>query len=82
MQNYSKIINTPFITPQPIKVDSTKVSEKKESAYIDEYLNIKGQLTNKEKSKIKNMLEENIKDIDEDNLVQVPFCWWPHWGSK
>jgi hypothetical protein len=50
--------------------------------FLDEYLNIKGQLTNKEKSKIKNMLEENIKDIDEDNLVQVPFCWWPHWGSK
>ena len=48
--------------------------------FLNEYF--KDRLTKKEITKVKHMIEEEMKDTDEDNLLEVPYHWWPRWGGR
>lgn len=47
---------------------------------LNEYF--KDRLTKKEITKVKHMIEEDMKDTDEDNLLEVPYFWYPRWGGR
>lgn len=52
---------------------------------IEQFLNeyFKGRLTKEEIGKVKNIIEENIKYTDEvDDLLGIPYHWWPRWGGR
>lgn len=48
--------------------------------FLNEYF--KNRLTEKEIRRVEHMIEENMKDTDEDNLLEVPYYWWPRWGGR
>ena len=48
--------------------------------FLNEYF--KDSLTKKEIRKVQHMIEENMRDTDEDNLLEAPYYWWPRWGGR
>lgn len=48
--------------------------------FLNEYF--KDRLTKKKIRKVRHMIEENMKDTDEDNFLGVPYYWWPRWSGR